>query len=265
MRQNKFKFYHSFVVPTVNKSPYLENCLKSLKNQKINSNIVITTAKPFNGIKKLAKKYNAKLIIFKKHKNIANDWNRAIKFSKSKFVTIAHQDDIYDKYYLYEIMKMLKKIKKKYPSIIFTDYYELKNNDRNYSVKILIKKILLSFFFFGKNSIYKKGTKKRMVSFGSPIPCPSVTFNNLYKIKFSEKFWINIDWNLWVKLSENNSSFLYIKKKLLFHRIHNQSETSKAFKNGKRIKEDLIIFKKLWPKPIAYFLSFIYKLSYKIN
>ena len=104
-----------------------------------------------------------------------------------------------------------------------------------------------------------------MVSFGSPIPCPSVTFNNLYKIKFSEKFWINIDWNLWVKLSENNSSFLYIKKKLLFHRIHNQSETSKAFKNGKRIKEDLIIFKKLWPKPIAYFLSFIYKLSYKIN
>ena len=76
MKKNKLKFDHSFVIPTVNKSQYLENCLKSLKKQKLKSNIIITTAKPFVGIKKIAKQYNVKLIIFKKHKNIANDWNR---------------------------------------------------------------------------------------------------------------------------------------------------------------------------------------------
>ena len=109
--KNKFPFNHSFVIPTINKSPYLENCLNSLKSQKIKSNIIITTAKPFIGIKKIAKKYNAKLIIFKKHKNIANDWNRAISSSKSNYVTIAHQDDVYNRDYLYEILNSLKKKK----------------------------------------------------------------------------------------------------------------------------------------------------------
>ena len=100
MKKNKAKFFHSFVVPTNGKSPYLENCLKSLKNQKIKSRIIITTSKPFKGIKKISKKYGAKLYIFKKHNNIADDWNRAINKSNSKYVTIAHQDDIYDKNYL---------------------------------------------------------------------------------------------------------------------------------------------------------------------
>ena len=108
MKRNKFNFNHCFVVPTVGKSPYLEGCLYSLKKQKIKSKIIITTAKPFDGLKKIARKYNIKLIIFNKHKNIANDWNRAINSSKSNYVTIAHQDDIYSKDYLYEIVKSKK-------------------------------------------------------------------------------------------------------------------------------------------------------------
>ena len=265
MKKNKFKFDHSFVVPTVNKSQYLENCLKSLKKQKLKSNIIITTAKPFVGIKKFAKKYNVKLIIFKKHKNIANDWNRAIKSSKSNYVTIAHQDDVYNKDYLYEVKRSLKKINNKEPSIIFTDYYELKNNRKNISLKILIKRLILFIFYYKKNLIYKNNIKKKFVSFGSPIPCPSVTFNKQYNIKFNEKFWVNIDWKLWINLSQTTGSFLYIKKKLVGHRIHNRSETSMAIKDGKREKEDWILFNKLWPKPIAFILSKLYKLSYKIN
>tara|TARA_Y100001958_G_C21107571_1_gene455559 strand:- start:212 stop:1006 length:795 start_codon:yes stop_codon:yes gene_type:complete len=263
MKKNKFKFYHTFVIPTVNKSQYLEFCLKSLKKQKIKSNIIITTAKPFVGIRKFAKKYNVKLIIFNKHKNIANDWNRAIRSSKSNYVTIAHQDDIYNKNYLYEVKKSLRKINNKKPAIIFTDYYELKNNKKNISLKLLIKRLILFIFYYKKNLIHKKNIKKKFVSFGSPISCPSVTFNNQYNIRFDEKFWINIDWNLWINLSETNGSFLYIKKKLVGHRIHNKSETSRAIKDGKREKEDWILFNKLWPKPIAFILCKLYKLSYK--
>lgn len=265
MKKNKFTFSHCFVIPTVKKSPYLENCLNSLKNQKIKSNIIITTAKPFIGIKKIAKKYNIKIIIFKKHKNIANDWNRAINSTKSNYVTIAHQDDIYNKDYLYEILNSLKKIKKNKPSIIFTDYYELKNKKKTASLKLIIKKIILSIFYYKRNLIYKKNTKKTFVSFGSPIPCPTVTFNKEYKIKFDERFWINIDWNLWIKLSQKRGPFLYIKKELVGHRIHNKSETSKAIKDGKREKEDWELFKKLWPKPLAFILSKLYKFSYRIN
>lgn len=260
--KKKNKFNHSFVVPTNGNSPYLVKCLKSLNQQKFKSRIIITTSKPFRGIHKITKKFKAKLYIFKKHNNIASDWNRAIKMSNSKFVTIAHQDDVYHKNYLYEIYRSLKNINGKEPSIIFTDYFELKNNKKNISLKIIIKKIILSFFYLNKSSLYNKKTKKMFVSFGSPIPCPSVTFNTDYKIKFDEKFWINIDWSLWVKLSRVNGPFFYVKKKLLYHRIHNKSETSKAIIDGKRAKEDKILFQKLWPKYFAFILSKIYKLSY---
>ena len=90
-----------------------------------------------------------------------------------------------------------------------------------------------------------------------------MTFNTDYNIKFDEKFWVNIDWALWIKLSNIPGSFLYIKKKLVSHRIHQKSETSKAINDGKRAKEDKILFQKLWPSSIAWFLSKIYKLSYK--
>ena len=263
MKKNKAKFFHSFVVPTNGKSPYLENCLKSLKNQKIKSRIIITTSKPFKGIKKISKKYGAKLYIFKKHNNIADDWNRAINKSNSKYVTIAHQDDIYDKNYLFEIVKCIKKYKKNKISLIFTDYFEIKNNKKNISLKIIIKKIIIYFFFKNKNSINSKISKKRMLSFGSPIPCPSVTLNNNFKIKFDKRFWVNIDWSLWIKLSNMSGAFIYIKKKLICHRIHNKSETFKGIIDGKRLEEDKILFQKLWPNYIAIILSKIYKLNYK--
>ena len=159
MKKN-YKFKHCFVVPTFNKSPYLENCLKSLNKQKIKSNIIITTSKPFKGIKKIAKKYNVECIIFNSHKNIANDWNRAIKKSKSNYVTIAHQDDIYDRNYTYQINKSLKKYGESLPSIIFTDYSQLKNNKKSISFKILVKKIILFIFFYNKSFISKKNIKK---------------------------------------------------------------------------------------------------------
>ena len=260
--KNKNKYYHSFVIPTAGRSQYLESCIKSLKNQNVKSKIMITTSKPYKGLHQVAKKFNIKLFVFKKHNNIANDWNRAIRMSTSKFVTIAHQDDIYDKNYTQEIYKSLKKVKKE-PSIIFTDYFELKNNIKFISYKIIIKKIILSIFYLRKNLLKKKKMKRRLVLFGSPIPCPTVTFNTDYNIKFDERFWVNIDWALWVKLSNLSGSFLYIKKKLVYHRIHQKSETSKAINDGKRAKEDKILFQKLWPASVGLFLSKIYKLSYK--
>ncbi len=61
MKKKKYKFLHSFVIPTTEKSPFLEKCIKSLKKQKEKSNIVITTSKPFKGIYKLKKKIPFKI------------------------------------------------------------------------------------------------------------------------------------------------------------------------------------------------------------
>ena len=101
-----------------------------------------------------------------------------------------------------------------------------------------------------------------MLKFGSPISCPTVTLNKKYKIKFSKKFWVNIDWYAWIKYANTNGAFVYIKKILILHRIHDKSETSKGINLGKRSREDKLLFEKLWPKPIAKFLAYIYKFSY---
>ena len=157
--KKKNKYYHSFAIPTAGKSQYLEACIKSLKNQKVKSRIIITTSKPYKGLHQIAKKFNIELIFFKKHNNIANDWNRAIRMSTSKFVTIAHQDDIYDKNYTQEIYKSLKKVKKE-PSIIFTDYFELKNN-----IKFISYKENYSFNFLFKKKFIEKKKNEKKISF----------------------------------------------------------------------------------------------------
>ena len=66
-------------------------------------------------------------------------------------------------------------------------------------------------------------------------------------------------------MSKVKGRFLYINKELMKHRIHEESETSNLIKNNVRLEEDLIMFKKFWPTPIANFLMKYYKRAIKTN
>lgn len=59
--------------------------------------------------------------------------------------------------------------------------------------------------------------------------------------------------------------FVYINQKLMKHRIHEESATTKGLLSNNRQKEDLRMFKRLWPKPIAKLLAVIYAKSYSSN
>ena len=48
---------HTFAVCAYQESPYLEECIKSLKKQTIKSNILIATSTPNDYIKGIADKY----------------------------------------------------------------------------------------------------------------------------------------------------------------------------------------------------------------
>ena len=54
----KEKVIHTFVVLAYKESQYLENCIKSVINQKYKSEVVIATSTPNKFIESLAKKYN---------------------------------------------------------------------------------------------------------------------------------------------------------------------------------------------------------------
>lgn len=169
---NEFK-NHTFIVCAYKESPYLEECIKSVLNQNVKSNIIIATSTPNEYINNLAKKYNINVFINDGEKGIGQDWNFGVSKTTTDYVTIVHQDDIYNNNYLEEIVKKIEKNKDF--SIAFTDYREMKNGKIIKLTKNLkIKKILLFPMRFLRKS---KFIRRRIISLGSSICCPSVTLN----------------------------------------------------------------------------------------
>jgi glycosyltransferase involved in cell wall biosynthesis len=251
---------HSFAIIAYKDSAYLEDCILSLLSQSVKSKIYISTSTPSEYISALAQKYDLDVFLNLLSKGIASDWSFAYNKAKTKYVTLAHQDDIYAKDYTKECLKHAESLEHEGSLagnlITFTDYSELVDGvERNNSLLLFIKKILLLVFGV-KNSLY----------FGSVIPCPSVMYNkeNIGEFSFNDKFSINLDWEAWIRLSEKGE-FTFVNKRLMSHRIHPEAETSKGIKDNRRKNEDKILFTKLWGKTLGPVVSKIYSLSYLLN
>lgn len=255
------KVIHTFVVLAYKESRYLEECINSVLNQKYKSKVVIATSTPNNYISSLAKKYNLKIIENKNPKGIGSDFDFALNQGNTVLVTIAHQDDIYDYDYSYEIVKKYEENKDSL--IIFPDYYEIKNDQKVFkNVNLKIKRFLLfplRFSFLNKI----KFIKRRALSLGCSIGCPSVTFQKkLIEIPlFDYNFKCDIDWHAWETLSRKKGNFSFINKPLMGHRVHEESTTTEIISDNIRTKEDLIMFKRFWPNFIAKRINKIYSKS----
>lgn len=254
---------HTFIICAYKESKYLEECVKSLLNQKVKSNIIMTTSTPNQYIKAVSDKYQIPLYINNGEKGIGQDWNFGISNANTDYVTIAHQDDIYKPDYLEEIVKQLEKNNNFV--IAFTDYREIKNGKEiPLTSNLRIKKILLFPLRVFKKS---KFIRRRALSLGSSICCPSVTINkkitgeNPYKTELK----CDLDWDTWDKMCEYNENFLYIPKELMQHRIHEESETSNLIQNNTRLEEDLLMLKRYWPNPVAKFIMKFYGNAIKTN
>ena len=257
---------HSFAVTAYKDSPYLSECLDSLKKQTVESVIYITTSTPSDYISELAKKYAVEIYITEPGQGIAHDWNFSLQQAKTKYVTLAHQDDLYMPEYAASSFNAAEKFTDTLLS--FTGYTEIVNGkDRSNTLLLRIKRFMLWFFIPYRKNIHSRIRKKLLLSAGCPIPAPSVMYNKdiLVDFRFSNEFSINMDWQAWYRIAEMKGRFVYIKKRLLKHRIHPDSATSLGLKSNLRQKEDLIMFKKFWPGFIAKLMAKFYARSYKSN
>lgn len=256
---------HTFVICAYKESPYLEECIVSLQNQLLQSSIIMVTSTPNEHINLLAQKYELPLFINDGESGIAQDWNFGIGKCQSKFITIAHQDDTYKPEFLLETMKRLKL--REDALISFTDYGEIREGAQvEKSMLLTIKRILLlpmhvrkwqSLVFF----------RKRCLSLGNPICCPSVTYcmERLKQPIFEKKYGSNLDWQTWAALAESEGSFVYIRKALMYHRIHEESATSGLIQNHARAAEDKEMLERFWPAPIAGLLARLYSHGENLN
>lgn len=247
---------HCFSVCAYGDSPYLESCLKSLKAQSIQSDIIICTSTPSEYINDLAGKYEIPVYVRTGESGIANDWNFAYEKADADLVTIAHQDDMYRHIYTEELLKA----KNDFPDMsVFMSS----------SVTVRDGKIIE----YGKVEIVKKllriplrfGSKKAALRFGNPIICPSCTYDKKLcgSTPFDTKYSFVLDWDALWKLSEKEGRFVCVETPLIMYRVHEDAATANAIKNNVRAQEESEMFDRTLPAPIAKIVKELYKKSYE--
>ena len=250
---------HTFVVLAYKESSYLEECIKSVLNQKYPSKVVIATSTPNQYIENIADKYSLAIKVNPNPgKGIGYDFDFAVSCGETELTTVAHQDDIYD----YEYSDCIVKAYLKNPNslIVFSDYYEIRDKGNVYSnINLKIKRILLLPMRSKKISSTKFG-KRLSLRFGNSICCP-VTFvidNIKSKDIFKCDFVCDVDWFAWEKLSLKDGKFTFVNNPLMGHRVHEESTTTEIINDRIRTKEDLVMFQKFWPKFISNLINKFY-------
>ena len=256
---------HTFVICAYKESPYLEECIRSLKNQSVRTNLRMATSTDNGHIRALAEKYGIPLDINPGPGGITQDWNFAYSRAGTPLITLAHQDDVYCRDYAKEILACAARAKR--PLILFSDYGEIRNGARvRENMLLKIKRMMLIPLEFGALS-GSRFVRRRILSFGNPISCPAVTYarENLPEPVFSDGYTCVEDWQAWERLSRLNGSFVYVNSPLMYHRIHEDSETSKVLGDHARMQEDFEMFCRFWPKPVAKLLVKAYGSAEKSN
>lgn len=257
---------HTFAVCAYEENPYLEECLISVVNQNRKSNVIITTSTPNDFIRGLAEKYNVPMIVNPKYKaGVTADYNFAYHSAQTQYVTICHQDDIYLSNYSEDFYRESQKSSNML--IFFSNYCEVQNGEKVKKSRILRVKRFMLLPLKIKSFRKSRFVRRCILAFGSAICCPSVTYNknNLKEPIFKYEFHALSDWAAWEEISKLKGEFIYCSHILMGHRIHRDSWTSQAIKDKTREQEELRMFQKFWPKPIARLIEVFYRSAEKSN
>lgn len=270
---------HAFVICAFGKSPYLENCIRSLLRQTAPSEIYIATSTPSEHIRRLARKYGLPLWVRQGESGIREDWLFAWREGgkRKRLITIAHQDDCYCRDYAKTVLAMYER----YPdmTVFCSDYVTLKTRESRmadgtyYPVQTricagdlvrLVKKLLrlpLRFRFYANRTWVKKSA----LIFGNSICCPSCTYN--YSLigdhMFDSGYSFALDWENLLSLAERPGRFVCVEEPLIAYRVHSGAATKKCIEDHRREADEASMFRKLWPDWMASLLMRFYKQSYK--
>lgn len=259
-----YKTNHTFVVCAYKESPYLEECIKSLVNQTVKTNIGIYTSTLNEYIAAIAGKYGVPVYINKDGgRGIQADWNFAYNSAKTAYVTVAHQDDVYDKNYVKALLHYAKHFDDW--SIFYTDYTPIKNGDfSKRDVNSTVRR-LLRWPVKNIKKADKKWRKRASLSLGNTIVCPLVTYNKdrLGENVFTSEYGFNLDWDTFYKLANEPGRFIYVDKVLGHYRVHDGATSKEFIENHNREIEDRSMFEKFWPKWLVSIIMVFYKLAYR--
>ena len=254
---------YAIVVTAYGESPFLEDCLHSVSRQTLQPPLHITTSTPSPFLDELAQRFSARLHVNPNYKaGIAADWNFGLRASGARFVTLAHQDDTYEPRFCEATMAAFAATPE--ASLCFTRYQEIDDDGAPKSSKISLVKGLIDTLTLGKAPAVRGRQLRRYLSFGNPLPCSSVTFDlqKLGDFAFGDEMQSNLDWQTWLDFCDAGVVFARAPERLVGRRHNALTETARLIKSGARKAEDLAMFKRLWPAPIAEAIAWAYRAGY---
>lgn len=258
---------HTFVIPAYRESPYLERCIDSLKKQSAKSVLILATSTPSPLLEETARKHGIEYCVNPEQGGgIAADWSFALSCCRTRYCTLAHQDDVYLPRFA---EKCVAALERNPPArMAFADYADCIGEDdiRPHRLYLWVKRLLLWPFYL-RRAWRSTFVKRHILRFGSPVCCPGVTYNlELGEIRFDRSFSVNPDWAMWLTLAaEKGTAFVFIPEFLLYHRISGGMETAAAIRDNRRANEDIRLFARLWPGWVVKILARLYALSYRSN
>ncbi|MCU0607775.1 MAG: glycosyltransferase family 2 protein [Candidatus Edwardsbacteria bacterium] len=253
---------HSFAVLAHGDSPYLEDCLRSLERQTVRSEVYISTSTPSPFLERAAAGHGLPLHVRAGAPGMAADWSAAYALCRTPYLTLAHQDDRYHPRYAEACLAAAER--RPDCLIAFTGYDELAGARRvGWSVNLAIKRLIAALAFLGGRTIAAPWRKRALLAWGCAIPCPSVMFHKglIGDFSFSPEYRVNLDWDAWARLAARPGAFRRVPGRLVTHRRHAASATAAAIDAGRRQQEDLLMFRRFWPGPLAAAIARLYALS----
>ena len=257
---------HTFAVCAYGDSPYLEACLRSLSVQTVPSRVILCTSTPSPFLEGLAGKYGILYYVRRGKSNIREDWLFAYRKAEGRLVTIAHQDDIYRRNYVEELLRAYGR----YPdmTVFVSDYVTLKMTEHGgrleplssvWAVKKLLRLPLRLRFAADREWI-----KKSSLCFGNALCCPACTYNKeqIGDDMFHSAYDFALDWDNLYELAGKKGRFVCTEKPLLAYRVHEDATTRACIEDDRRRSDELAMFRKLWPDWMACVLMRFYQKAY---
>jgi GT2 family glycosyltransferase len=172
---------------------------------------------------------------------LARNWNRALDLARDfDFLTIAHQDDIYETDYLEKVTTALRN----HPSafIAHTKASVIDEKDRFVTLSATRYKDK----FWPKDPLVERPVEEELglLIRGDYIFCPSVTFRSsaIDAVgRFDEDFEFVPDWDFWLRGLLQGFTIVGVNEKLIRYRAHPQSATAVAEKTFRRYREEIEI------------------------
>ncbi len=254
---------HSFVIPVYRTASVLAALIESLRLQAgVPSEILLSSSTPSAELDRSRKSRNT-VDINRDRVDISADWNFALAAATTRYVTLAHQDDLFECSY---VTRLRAALAANPGNLAFCDYSEHSpHGPRSRNLNLRMKRALCTRVFGARECISAPRDKVRLLSLGNPICCPSVMLDRskIPNFRFPSGFHTNLDWMAWLSLARGPGGFVYVRDRLISKGVHADSATTATIANRTREREDRVLFDALWPRPVAAALAAAYRLGYR--